>query len=984
MLYFSTLRTLLLLAIFSVPLLAQTRIIPHLTRPDGGFTTQIFLENTSVNRQNYTLTPFDSQGNPLDQATGTIDAQTTLSMAARELFNSTEAAHFLIEGDGVQATAAYRAAEGPGSPAHVLESDEQGTRYRLLAGEWSAVFDGFAAVNTGSVSADVWVVQKSFDGTALQSEKALEGLNPMAKGLYVIGGPAGSAFQESSEVYYEVYSEQPLALTPLRGTVPGAPVGYLWTNEAEIKGRAASKRDEQGVWFIEDGSFYDVFEAMGYNVAFDRLFQMELLKRTTRGTLAQLIGPNALNQDIFARTVSYSNEELEQMYLDLDDESKTMIKAYVDGVNRRISEVNGDASIYPLEFQALQLPRVDFWTSYDVMVFISSLLQQFDPGSFGSNQLSNAAMLQELAGKFSPETAAGMFEDFRYINDPDAPTMIPAREENTKTTPASPDRLPMIRDDIDFGRLAHEMNSQREANLRFLESINARVKMGSYAWVVSGDKTTSGNPIIYSGPQMGFSTPAITTEGSIRGGGIEVSGMTVPGIPSIIVGRTPHHAWSMQVGHAHTTDLYLEPDSVLDEPHRIETFKVAGSADVEVPIYRTVHGPVLNQSPVISWKYSHWGREFNLSGGNLAMIRAQSMDEFGEALQALGVSQHFCYADRDGNIAYWMSGHDPIRPPGDYRFPQGTLTTQEILEYDADIIRPFPHDRNTPRGWYAGWNNKSEAAYDNSPQQTYGPFHRALVIQNYLSAKDLFSFEELNDLALNIASTDASVSNGGNPWLLVDSFFTAAVTADNNESRQQALDLLEQWDGHFIAGGEEQWVAGMDRSDGWLLMDLWIEKTLNLSFDDELSQKSRSASFNTLLHGINPEAAIQNNYDWFTNLSDSSAPQTWQAIVVQALDETLAQLGPTTPWGTGLRGQINFVHPLLGQSIWATPFASRSTYAQIVEMGENGPVRIQSMFPLGESGFITGTPFSPIPDSNFFSMTPFFDNFQPRTFPLFD
>ena len=145
--------------------------------------------------------------------------------------------------------------------------------------------------------------------------------------------------------------------------------------------------------------------------------------------------------------------------------------------------------------------------------------------------------------------------------------------------------------------------------------------------------------MIYSGPQMGFSVPSIVGEGSIRAGGLNVSGMIVAGIPGIIIGRTPHHAWSMQVGQAHTVDYYMESAAAMTL-HRTETIKVKGGADVVLDIYRTAHGPVVNASPVISWKYSQWGHEFKLVKANLDIARATSMDQFGAAIELVPLSIH--------------------------------------------------------------------------------------------------------------------------------------------------------------------------------------------------------------------------------------------------------------------------------------------------------------------------------------------------------
>jgi len=110
-------------------------------------------------------------------------------------------------------------------------------------------------------------------------------------------------------------------------------------------------------------------------------------------------------------------------------------------------------------------------------------------------------------------------------------------------------------------------------------------------------------------------------------GGLNVSGMIIAGLPAIVIGRTPHHAWSMQVGHAHTVDYYME--SSLGTLNRTDTIKVAGGADVVWPIYRTAHGPVVNASPIISWKYSQWGYEFKVIKAYLGLARATSMDSSG-------------------------------------------------------------------------------------------------------------------------------------------------------------------------------------------------------------------------------------------------------------------------------------------------------------------------------------------------------------------
>jgi penicillin amidase len=459
-------------------------------------------------------------------------------------------------------------------------------------------------------------------------------------------------------------------------------------------------------------------------------------------------------------------------------------------------------------------------------------------------------------------------------------------------------------------------------------------------------------------------------------------------------------------------DYYIEDAEDVTTPHRMETIHVAGEADVVLPVYRTVHGPVVNpvpynpatydsgnDGPILAWKYAHWGYEFAAAEGFLALSKAASMDEFGQGIEKFAVSQHFCYADRDGNIAYWMSGRNPVRPAGEWRLPQGAAGT--ALEWDAAVLIDRSTDRNAARGFYGGWNNKTSPDYDNCYNSTtdiYGPFHRAHVVYEYLEDKidnlQKLTFEDVRDLALNIASTD-SFGGGGNPWAFVKDYFIDAVTAAGaTADREDALDILAAWDGHFVDGGASEWAEGTDRADAWVLMDAWIDEVLSLTFADEgVGDQPDRLLFNVLIHGLaNNPSGIQNTYDWFTNLDDAGAPQTADEIIVAALDTVLAALDLNArPWGTDQRGDINYSHLMLG-AVHTTPFSSRSTYAHCVEYGSSGPVRIESMFPLGESGDIrSDAGGNPVFDDHFFSMAKdtggdpiLYDLFEMRSFPLFE
>jgi penicillin amidase len=764
-------------------------------------------------------------------------------------------------------------------------------------------------------------------------------------------------------------------------------------------------RDAQGIWFIEGGTLYEVMEAMGYAVAEDRLWQMDTLRRQGRGTLSALLGPGLVPTDVFLRTIGYSEDELTQLFDELSPDAQTLVTGYTDGVNRRIYEflVGYDWMNMPYEYWLLGLQSVLLgpglpvlpqpFTINDTIAWLALLQRNFDPEALSTGQVDNAVLAQTLGTVYGQEGLA-MFTDLRWINDPEAQTMIPS---GGKTAPAQSIDLAIAQKMVsmpNIGDAADRLRSRIDTYHRQMEELNARVKMGSYAWAVSGDKTASGNATVYSGPQMGFDTPSIVTEGSIRGGGLDISGMTVPGIPAIIIGRTPHHAWSMQVGHAHTVDHYFEAPQTVSL-HRMETIKVFGGEDVVIPVFRSSHGPIVEPMPydpgnppeiIVAWAYAHWGREAKSVEAFLQQARATSIAEFDVGIETIAVSQHYTYADRDGNIAYWMSGWDPIRAEGvDPRLPSiGDGTTEWTGERRARV-----HDSNTAQGYYGGWNNKASIDYNNAPQSAYyGSFHRAHVIDDYLSTHDGLTYEEIRDLALNIATTD-SFGRGGNTWASVADVFSAAVAADPTADRQAAVDMLQAWDGHFVSGGPAEWRMGTQRADAWVLQDAWIREVLRLTMADEFemagmdfSAQSTFINFNVFLRALDPDSLLPSFYNWFQDKSGSGKPTTPEGIIVLALDNVLAEMG-LGPYGAP-RGEIVYTHQVFGE-MWRTPFSSRSTYAHCVEFDGNGPARIESMFPLGESGEVLPDAYGQADiNPHFFSMIPAFDPFMPRPFPLFD
>lgn len=216
----------------SVSAWAQMRMVPHVTGETGGFRTTIILENTTGRSQTFLLRPYDLVGQTLETITGTLANQETRFLSVAGLTGS-PMSHFVIDASSnVRVSVAYRVAQGPGTPVQVNETQVSAQRWRLFPGDWDVVFDGLAVVNVGTRETDVEIRQCDLFGSVLQRVTVISALEPMAKGLYVLGAPAGSEFSSRLDTYFEVLTSQPVMLTALRGTPPDAEVNFLWQANA--------------------------------------------------------------------------------------------------------------------------------------------------------------------------------------------------------------------------------------------------------------------------------------------------------------------------------------------------------------------------------------------------------------------------------------------------------------------------------------------------------------------------------------------------------------------------------------------------------------------------------------------------------------------------------------------------------------------------------------------------------------------------------
>lgn len=210
---------------------AQSRLIPHLTRSDGGFESRLLIHNPTTQSQSITLEAHDQLGNSLTAINLEIAASQTLERDPQMLWN--EPASLNITGsETVQVIVSYQNSAGTGSPSHLNEVRQTSKGWQLYSGNWDRVFDGVALVNTGNQATSIRILQVNYQGQTLDEHQLMANLPPQGKALYVLGGPNQGDFVPRTNVFYRIQADQPLALTALRGDLPANT--YLWANQAQV------------------------------------------------------------------------------------------------------------------------------------------------------------------------------------------------------------------------------------------------------------------------------------------------------------------------------------------------------------------------------------------------------------------------------------------------------------------------------------------------------------------------------------------------------------------------------------------------------------------------------------------------------------------------------------------------------------------------------------------------------------------------------
>lgn len=525
-----------------------------------------------------------------------------------------------------------------------------------------------------------------------------------------------------------------------------------------LKAAGSISYDAEGVPTVTASSDEDAAWLMGYAHARDRFFQMDLLRRTASGTLAELVGPSVLAQDVEIRALGLRRAAW-ATWARISPELSGQLKAYSDGVNAWLA-----GNPVPIEHQALELSSADRWSPVDslsigkLLAFQLSFDLEVDYTlKLGAYQAAGAA------GGFNG--AALFFEDTHRIAPPDDRISIPGFLGNAVAkTDADAAHVPRLAPDaLRFARRYLDRISDNPVIAPHLKRRENRA--GSNWWMVGPEHTASGRPILANDPHLSLDTPMLFHEGHVVSNDARYPqpmnsvGSIAPGTPWPLLGCTPNFCWGLTTNSLDVTDTYLEQfvlnsyglpthtihngnaepvlwvfqsyfvnkigDGTADNITRENSIGYTNGA-ISIVVPRRNNGPVvdIDGNQGLSIAYTGWGPTFELEAFR-KINRAQNLDEFRTAVLNFDVgSQNFGYVDKAGNFAYFVSAEIPVRedlqrntvtgaPPflirngtgGNEWLPVTNRHPGQALPFEVLGPAEMPFSVNPARGYIANANN---------------------------------------------------------------------------------------------------------------------------------------------------------------------------------------------------------------------------------------------------------------------------------------
>jgi len=687
-------------------------------------------------------------------------------------------------------------------------------------------------------------------------------------------------------------------------------------------------RDTMGIAHIYASTSHDLFYAEGYVHAQERFWQMDFYRHVGGGRTAEMFGKGQLETDMFLTTLGWRKQS-EHEYEGFTAESKGILTSYADGVNAYLQDHDSEA--VSLEYAILKLLSPDYkiepWKPTDTLAWAKALA--WDLRANIDEEIQRAVLLKTL----TPEQVAELFPPYPS----DHPVIVNKIGEGASSSITSATNAVNISDET-LAALQH--------NASLLDNLLGPLsdEVGSNSWVVSGNLTTTGKPLLANDPHLSIAMPSIWYQVDLHCQPksdqcpFEFAGFSLAGAPGIILGHNDRIAWGFTVSYEDVMDLFIEkvnpvnPNQYevdgqwVDFETTAETLHVAGGDPVELTVRSTRHGPVIsdvygplkNQGDpkdkefipfkeragvnlpdkyviTLSWAALQTGDPFEAIWD---FNKAQNWAEFRTAAALFhSPGQNLLYADIDGNIGYQASGDVPIRKKGDGTIPVPGWTG----EYDWVGYIPFdqlPYTLNPAEGYIISANEKIPPSdYPNFITYDWDYGFRAQRILDMIQSSpgkiDITYFQKMQADDYD-ASAETCVP------MLLD---LSGQFKKSNETT--AIELLKKWDYQASAA-----------SSAAAVYETFWKALLKNTFNDELPERYWASGGNRwfeVMRNLGTDGA------WWDDKATIDTIETRDDILKKSFSEGIAELEKTlgsdpAKWKWGSLHGSTFRNGTLGES----------------------------------------------------------------------
>ncbi len=676
-------------------------------------------------------------------------------------------------------------------------------------------------------------------------------------------------------------------------------------------------RDGHGVPTIDAQSLEDLFFAQGYVTAQDRLWQLDVMRRFAAGEMSEILGSALVDHDREQRILGL-RAAAQKATAALSPRDRSYFEAYASGVN---AYLNSHLDRLPIEFRLMAYTPSP-WKVEDSLLMGARMVQDLNHGTYKS-----ALVREKVLARLGPELTADLFVNTSWHDRPPSATGRRIEDE------ARPSQNQNNDEDDD------EMDSGADSNIASLSPSTTSASPregrpllvpGSNNWVVSGEHTVTGKPLLSNDMHLGHQMPNLWYEAHLHSGDFDVIGVTLPGVPFVIVGHNRRVAWGFTNVGPTVQDLYIEnfneqgayqtPKGWQPADHRKEVIHVKGQPDVNLDVVLTRHGPVITDLiPGETRKIAlRWTLYDSLHNPFFEVNSAQNWDQFQKAFSELPApGQNVVYADVDGHIGYHTTGHIPIRIAGDGSLPVSGADDQH--EWTGYI--PFdklPSVFDPPGGILATANGRiSPDKYAYSISTEWDPAWRTDRIYQVLESGRKFSPADMLSLQTDVYSAFDRYC--------AERFVYALDHVKNLSKRaQQARDLMRDWDGRLTI---ESAAATIENRSQYELRRLLLEPKLGPAPKETPGQHPEPPA------GKVPPTTVDTltwkSYRWFSssiwleNLLEKQ-PKRWLPDNYDSYESLLATAveaavnNPEAPqdlaqWRWGQFSPIDIEHPVLSR-----------------------------------------------------------------------